>query len=794
MATAQHKAADQAPLFELAAPQTVLRGVLPPVYQISNPLEHTAALWPGFLEKNPQGGKAVFPIQNPKFPDNPEAKTDRRVYVRQGVSPEQRNLEYQDATEYLARQENTFNKYISVNTFTGWRRLENLRNLTAFYIDLDLKEVPGNEPDADGKLGAKYGADFMRMRQDALDNLAAHQIPQPNLAVHTGRGVHLYWLFDRLIPAKAHSRWKAAMKQLIDVLKPNGADPKVCDAPRILRLVGTYNSKVITPLDVQGLGGRIYTVQQPWKVTCEVLSPQRQSFDFLCDQILPLTREQLQVQRAARALQIIELGPRQAEKGAKVKTRLAPGNRTGRHYSATAIARLGDIELLARTLYPQGVVEGKRDLYLFHATVNLAWICRKQTLENEMLRWKDKYVPSLTDGEALATMSTAMRYAFSAYDEEGEKHSVYDDKRYVFAAKTMWKLFGSDVQAAGLEHRMQGIVTEGVLAERQKAYRRSLSANHYTGLGIRTSNIAKAVLAHQMHAEGVSARQIAVALNTTAKTACSWLQLAPESIGLPTAAASIPVGLQTDAVAISYPQANAISGPLPKSLLNNGEASRFLEAPVLTAVAQGIPKGGRSPPLVSAAYKASKSNTVVTYFAPQNSKSEPICATQSVLAEPSTQLAVSNPKPTILATPPRSPSMPITAQIQPTDTPKDGFKSNRVAQKTVAHKQVYSDELLLWLRELSVIRTLHMLGVDYKVDATFIPRKSSETGRVHITSKHTGQVLEIVHTKNKWIDKPNEKRGGGAIDLAMHVMSIKFGQAMKVLMASEHVPIGLRSK
>lgn len=523
---------------------TFAGAILPPVYRVSTPLEHAQALWPGYAAGLPQGTKSIWPTPHHK---DRERLVDQMIYVRSKLSDEEQQADLCASQDYLQALKGKPDKYISLNTFNGRRVHANLRCLTGLVVDLDLSKT-------------NYGTDFMVMRQDALDAISAAGIPSPTMAVHTGRGVHLYWLFDRTIPAKVFPRWKACTNQLITLLAPFGADPAVRDTARVLRLVGTRNTKAVWVDPVNG-GKRL------WTVTAEVFRPQRHSFDFLADQILPVTRQELEAKRKARASNsVTELGTHQARKQKLLRPRLLNKSNS---YIGVAIARQGDIDLLASTLHPQGIPEGLRDTYLFHTACNLAWICRDQTLENELMKWRDAHVPGMPDTELLSTMGTALRRAKAAYEcqSKGGWTSNYDDERYVFAGDTLWDVFGVEVTGANLRDQMRAILPRADRQERAKDRKKSLRQGKqlttYTGKGIRACNVPLAMQAMQMAGAGLSLRKIALQLGKSPKTIKSWLALSPQDLGQPPNMTSCP---QDD------PKLEA----LPKCSLNNGVANQAL--------------------------------------------------------------------------------------------------------------------------------------------------------------------------------------------------------------------------
>lgn len=701
-----------------------LPGLLPPVVKVTNPFEHAMAMWPGLADGNALGSKGAFTKPSRLGSEFPRSRT---LYIRRLIADESKKAQdYAFVRDYLESRENKPDEYLTVNTFRGARSNANLLSLTALFVDLDL--AIGND---DGNKGQykRYGTDFMRQLQDGLDVLSAEGIPTPNLVTHTGKGTHLYWLFDRAVPARALSRWRVAMNILVEKLEAVGADKNARDPARVLRLVGTVNTSVLTEVD---------GVLKPWKVTAQVLVPQRYDFDFLCDQILPLTREEWQEKKKARTAQITEFLPHQIRRGKAGQAKSRPAS--GRSYADTAGQRLADLELLAKSLFPNGVEEGSRDRYLFHATVNLAWICRQETLETEVLRWKERFVPSWSDRDALLSMKTAMQKAYEAYALP-ERPTVFDDPRYVYSSKKVWSAFKDDIERAGIRSAMNGIQPEGELKARAKAKRRAKRDDHYTGHGVREANIPKALEAHELAAAGATTREIAMSIGVSHKTIAAWLKLDPSVLKTTPAEPSRQ----------SYPQATSNAPLSPKRVLNRGVA---LRAPSLLSL-KGVAKGS---PAVLSPFKRGGG------------------------VEPLSDL--SNPNfPT--------PEVPVMAM-------KPVYSFQRKTEDTTpavpAYREQYSAELLSWARGLDVRKALDVLELPYRLDVAYVPRKNPGSYRLHV-SRDDGGVHELVCTGAQFFDKSPVApiKGAGAIDLAMSILGLKFHQAMKRIRTSELLPPHLKS-
>lgn len=687
------------------------------------------AIWPGLADGNALGSKGAFTKPSGMGSEFPRSRT---LYIRRLIADESKKAQdYAFVRDYLEGRENKPDEYLTVNTFRGARSNANLLSLTSLFVDLDL--AIGND---DGNKGQyrRYGTDFMRQLQDGLDVLSAEGIPTPNLVTHTGKGTHLYWLFDRAVPARALSRWRLAMNILVEKLEAVGADKNARDPARVLRLVGSVNTSVLTEVD---------GVLKPWKVTAQVLVPQRYDFDFLCDQILPMTREEYAEKKKARTAQITEFLPHQIRRGKAGQAKSRPAS--GRSYTDTAGQRLADLELLAKTLFPSGVEEGSRDRYLFHATVNLAWICRQETLETEVLRWKERFVPSWSDRDALLSMKTAMKKAYEAYALP-ERPTVFEDPRYVYSAKKVWSAFKDDIERAGIRNAMNGIQPEGELKARAKAKRREQRKDHYTGQGVREANIPKALEAHELAAAGATTREIALSIGVSHKTVAAWLKLDPGTLKTPSVQPS----------ATSYPQAVRSASVLPKRVLNRGVALRASSLLSLEGVA------GSSLAVFESA--------------------EPSPRVRGRGVEPLSDIPGSSFQPTEI----------------PTMAMKPVFTLQRTQSETnqavPAYREQYSAELLNWARGLDVRKALDVLGLPYRLDVAYVPRKNPGSYRLHVT-REDGGVHELVCTGAQFFDKSPVApiKGAGAIDLAMSILGLKFHQAMKRIRTSELLPSHLKS-
>ena len=132
------------------------------------------------------------------------------------------------------------NTYISVNSFyIAKRSLNTLRYINALYVDLDCSIKDYDITDDE----LNYAISILE--QDYFNNC----IPEPTLIVKSGRGLHLYWKIEHL-PKQALPYWTVVQNAIFEALKDFNkdfnilkSDKNAVDCARVLRLVGTVNTK-----------------------------------------------------------------------------------------------------------------------------------------------------------------------------------------------------------------------------------------------------------------------------------------------------------------------------------------------------------------------------------------------------------------------------------------------------------------------------------------------------------------------------------------------------------------------
>jgi hypothetical protein len=88
---------------------------------------------------------------------------------------------------------------------------------------------------------------------------------------------------------------------------------------------------------------------------------------------------------------------------------------------------------------------------------------------------------------------------------------------------------------------------------------------------------------------------------------------------------------------------------------------------------------------------------------------------------------------------------------------------------------------LVQLRETQSHTALSLLADDCKADPTYRPIKDPASRRWYVRT--TCGEFEILTTGVKWYDPRARTGGGGAIDLAMHLLQVSFVDAVRILTA-----------
>ncbi len=373
--------------------------------------------------------------------------------------------------------------YLSTQRFDGWRRISRLRELAALAVDVDFHRVP-----------ELAGSHPMGVLEDALIRLEASKIPAPSLAIASGRGLYLLWLHGP-VPRKALPRWNACQRELWNVLKPLGADRGALDAARVLRLIGTKNSKA--GLTVEALSD----VGDVWE------------FNELADEVLPMTRAELHDLRIQRAARRPRKRPEAPPQG----------------YTAGTLweARLSDLQALKRIRWFGPLPAHQRDAWMFVAGVAMSWLAPPVVLTRELFALA-REVASWDEREAASRMHAVMKRArMAARKEFVEWNGGPADPRYRFTNSRI--IEDLNIEPAE-ERQMLTIISEDERRRRDRD--RDEDRRRRAGAVPRDQYLVTAAQrrteAARLRSEARSYREIAEVLGVSKSAVIAMLKAAPE--------------------------------------------------------------------------------------------------------------------------------------------------------------------------------------------------------------------------------------------------------------------------
>lgn len=382
--------------------------------------------------------------------------------------------EAQNHIPYFVKQADV---YVTPNAFYGWRTIKNLHTLQALFIDIDLHDL-------DFSIEENLLA-IPALVEDRLDRLVRAQIPEPNCIVYSGRGVHFYWLINPTHP-NALPRWQACQRRLVDVC---GADKQSADATRVLRLVGSTNSKV-----------------ENFTVKAEERHKKVFDFDWLHDQVMPFSRQEYKDK-------IRDINVLRANKGLKpVRKANTAGSIYARWYLVYQDLLIIIECQVALNKKGPGLPAGMRDLLLYHLANALSWFTISDALENEVAECARKFTPTLSHREALSYCSSVINRAKKT-KLEGKEH------RYRYKRETLYRDL-EDLIPEEVLPRLRAIIPSALAKERK--LERTLESRREKGIAERVvyresiqSNRNKAT---ELKAQGLKYKEIALKLNLSINT------------------------------------------------------------------------------------------------------------------------------------------------------------------------------------------------------------------------------------------------------------------------------------
>lgn len=419
---------------------------------------------------------------------------------------QQKSYPLQHLPYAIANIDRTRDTYLSQAEFSKPnRRVINLSQLGLLWVDLDVynSEFRGEAPE--------------RTLDRVFWYCSEEGIPVPSVAMFSGRGLYLKWIFTAAIPRQALPRWLHVQKELLRLFAPYGADSNAIDASRILRLEGTVNTK----------SGLVCELMHPAKGS----TPTLYSFDDLATELLPFTREEVAAYREKRKDKERQqkAAQKEARETAHKFTMLKGGGHpaTLRRFNPLQLNfdRLEDLRTVARLRsWTEGNPDGARDKFLFAGVCFLAWIVAPGQIYREAVALAREFCPTWTQDRIYNVASTVHQRAQDA--ARGKRHAYKGrevDDRYTWSSKSLVELLEITPEE---ERSLKTIISEGEAKQRDAA--RKIESRREAGAvsrdTYRLTAEQKRVEARLRHAQGESVRAIAAAMGVSVGSVSGYLQ------------------------------------------------------------------------------------------------------------------------------------------------------------------------------------------------------------------------------------------------------------------------------
>lgn len=367
------------------------------------------------------------------------------------------------------------NVYLSTQRFRGRRRVAYLLSLSELYADLDYYRIP-----------SLADAAPRRVLELALKDLSGAGIPEPSLAISSGRGLYLLWLHQP-IPRSALPRWAACQREICRTLKPLGADPMAVDAARVLRVIGTRHGETAAMV--------------------EAITPAGSAWEFnrLADRVLPLARAELhdlRVQRALKSARSPSSSPRTPPEG----------------FTAATLweARLSDLQRLKELRWFGEPMPEFRDRWLFVAGVGMSWLAIPAVLRRELFALA-REVGGWTEARTRSKLHAIFRTAHeAAAGKRVEWQGLKYDPRYRMRNQTVIEWLEITAEE---ERQMRTLISDDERRRRDRERKQpEMTRREYE-----TRATKRRAQARRMAAEGKGSREIADELGISQRTARHYL-------------------------------------------------------------------------------------------------------------------------------------------------------------------------------------------------------------------------------------------------------------------------------
>lgn len=407
--------------------------------------------------------------------------------------------------------------YIAQNEFSRPnRKAENLRWLVGCYVDLDTYKQ------FTCAVAPEHQVERLLMFCD--DN----QIPRPSVVVYSGRGLQAKWIFERPVPSRVLPRWNALQRELGSRLLEMGADLRALDASRVLRLVGTINSRS---------GERVRVVHTQRTPACGgTIGPHRivvYPFDTLFKEVMPIDRTEIENARKRRSGKRSTSREKARADDHRSTSQEATGRastRRGLNQEQLAQDRLDDLRLLAKLRgFETGLPSGHRDSFVFLSACFLASMRVKGNLLENLHALAKEFAPTWSPAEFESCVTSVIsRIEAARRGELVEYRGRSVDPRYRFRNSTLidWLEISPEEQ-----HRLKTIVSDD--ERRRRDRERKERSRRVHGKAPRADYLnevrKKEALALRLRMSGKSYSEIATEIGISRSTARRYCRAANDA-------------------------------------------------------------------------------------------------------------------------------------------------------------------------------------------------------------------------------------------------------------------------
>lgn len=160
-----------------------------------------------------------------------KVKKSKNVLKRYNVPLEEINT----LEEFIGKKD----KYLTPNTIlsVGGHKAVNVKKLNAAFVDLDYYH---SNMEVDGKKICELNSEEVY----SLIKNNYKNFYEPSFVIDSGRGLYMFWLLEETFATnKSRQYWTKLQRILNKYFCDFGADARVCDCSRVLRIPGSINSK-----------------------------------------------------------------------------------------------------------------------------------------------------------------------------------------------------------------------------------------------------------------------------------------------------------------------------------------------------------------------------------------------------------------------------------------------------------------------------------------------------------------------------------------------------------------------